>query len=43
MRRWEYRFPEEWNLEPPSLLHEAEYVAVGLLRRAYWRVPLFGI
>lgn len=43
MRRWGYAFPDDWNLAPPSTLHEAEYIAVSALRRAYWRTSLFGL
>ncbi|HEY7735973.1 MAG TPA: sulfotransferase family 2 domain-containing protein [Candidatus Limnocylindrales bacterium] len=43
MEQWGYSFPGEWNLQPPSTLHRAEYLALGILRRAYWRTSAFGL
>ena len=40
MKEWGYRFPEEWEVEPPSTLHWVEYRAVALVRRAYRRLKV---
>ncbi|HXG40434.1 MAG TPA: sulfotransferase family 2 domain-containing protein [Candidatus Limnocylindrales bacterium] len=38
MERWGYEFPAEWNLEPPSTLHRAEYRLFSALAGVYWRL-----
>ncbi|HEY7523285.1 MAG TPA: sulfotransferase family 2 domain-containing protein [Candidatus Limnocylindrales bacterium] len=43
MQEWGYSFPGEWGVAPPSALHRAEYLAMGLLRRVYWRSAPFGL
>ena len=37
MRRWGYRFPDEWDLEPPGRWHELQYRAVNAIGGVYWR------
>jgi Sulfotransferase family len=36
MRRWGYSFPPDWEMPPPSPLHELGYAAYSRLARTYW-------
>jgi hypothetical protein len=36
MRRWGYEFPADWEIEPPSQVHQIEYSMFSALARAYW-------
>jgi hypothetical protein len=43
MRRWGYEFPSEWGVDPPSTLHEAEYLVMRLARGVYRRLRPLGL
>ena len=37
MQRWGYRFPESWDVEPPSRFHRLSYEGFSRVAQVYWR------